>query len=111
PPHWLTINLGKPRAINGITVRMSGAAGEWIVFNLRQFVVQTGNSFSGPWSTDFTVSNLPQFSFIHCLYETPKLAQYVRIYVTDCGVDNYCRLPELEVYETQTSASLWYIYE
>lgn len=111
PPHWLTINLGQPRAINGITVRMSGAAGEWIVFNLRQFVVQTGNSFNGPWSNDFTINNLPQFSFVHCLYDTPKLAQYVRLYVTDCGVDNYCRLPEFEVYESQTSSHLWQIYE
>jgi hypothetical protein len=33
------------------------------------------------------------------MYGTPQAMRFVRIYITDSGIDNYCRLLEFEVYE------------
>ena len=111
PPHWLAIDLGRTCSVNGITVRMSGAANEYVDFNFKSFQVQSGNSLNGPWTTDFNVENPAQFSFVNCLYDTPKNLRYVRIYITDSGIDNYCRLPELEVYESTTAVCGWELYQ
>jgi len=111
PPHWICIDLGRPALVNGITIRMAGAANEYISFNFTEFLVQTGSSLSGPWSTDFTVANPAQFSFIHALYENPKELRCIRIYITNCGVDNYARLPEIEVYEIKTLCRNWNLYK
>lgn len=111
PPHWIAINLGLARDVNGITLRMAGAANEYVSFNFESFLVQSGISMSGPWTTEFNVSNPAQFSFYHCLYDTSKSLQYIRIYITDSGIDDYARLPELEVYETPSSViNCWNLY-
>jgi hypothetical protein len=100
PTHWLAINLGQPRWIDGITVQMAGLVETPISYSFKNFEIQSGSSLTGPWTTEFTVNNSPQFSSVNCLYDTPKQLQYLRIYITNCGIDNYARLPELEVYET-----------
>lgn len=110
PPHWVAIDLGRTCSIDGVTLRMSGAANEYVAFNFRAFQVQTADTLSGPWSTDFTVNNPARFSFHHCLYESPKEFRCLRIYVTDAGIDNYARLPEIEVYELRTDAKSWIYY-
>ena len=113
PPHWLAINLGQPRWVNGFTVRLAGSANEWIIFNFKNFQLQSGSSLTGPWTTEFTIDNSPQFSYINCLFDSPKQIQYLRIYITNCGIDNYVRLPELEVYETIPTEikSSWQLFE
>ncbi len=111
PPHWVAIDLGRMCSVNGITIRMSGAANEYVDYNFKEFNVQSGSSLSGPWTADFNVSNPAQFSFVHCLYDTPKELRCVRIYITDAGIDNYSRLPEMEVYEVKTATSGWVLYE
>jgi len=98
PPHWLAIDLGREREVDGFTVRMAGAAGERFDYAFKRFRIDSGRSLSGPWTTEFDVDNRPQFSNVHRFYESPQSMRYVRIYITDSGVDNYCRLPEFEVY-------------
>ena len=110
PPHWLSIDLGQYRDLDGLTLRMGGAANENIGYNFKTYQIQTGSSLTGPWTTDFAGNNPAQFSFLHFLYDTPKSARYARLYITDSGVDNYCRLPEFEVYEVSTSVEAWWLY-
>ncbi|MDI6783702.1 MAG: discoidin domain-containing protein [bacterium] len=113
PPHWLAINLGQPRYLSGFKVQLAGAADEWIIFNFKNFEIQSGSSLTGPWTTEFTVDNSPQFSSVNCLYDTPKQLQYLRLYITNCGVDNYARLPEFEVYESEITevTDSWQLFE
>ncbi|MCX7918968.1 MAG: discoidin domain-containing protein [bacterium] len=113
PPHWLALDLGQPRWVSGFTVQMPGAAGEWIIYNFKNFQIQSGTSLNGPWTTEFTVDNSPQFSSVNCLYNTPKQLRFIRIYITNCGIDNYARLPEFEVYETLPTEikSFWQLFE
>lgn len=103
PPHWLALDLGQYRDLDGITVRMAGAAGEYATYNFKAYEIQSGESIDGPWSTEFDVSNPAQFSFVHSLFDEPKRIRFLRIHVTETGIDNYCRLPEVEVYETTPS--------
>jgi hypothetical protein len=110
PPHWLSIDLGQERSVNGITLRMAGAAAEDYRYAFKVYEIQSGTSLSGPWATEFSVSNPAQFSFLHSLYDTPKTLRYLRIYITDSGIDNYCRLPEFEVYEEVTGVGEWWVY-
>jgi|GEM_PF-2228741 len=98
PPHWLALDLGSNKTVNGFVVRMAGAAGEYSSYNFESFKLQSGSSISGPWTDECSVSNPSQVSVIARSYLTPKVLRYVRIYVTDCGIDNYARLPEFEVY-------------
>ena len=98
PPHWLALDLGSSRTVNGFIVRLAGAAGEYTTYNFRNFRIQSGTSISGPWTDECTVDNAAQASVITRSYVTPKALRYVRLYVTNCGVDNYARLPEFEVY-------------
>ncbi len=98
PPHWLALDLGSSMTVNGFIVRMAGAAGEYTTYNFEAFKIQSGTSISGPWTDECSVSNPSQANVITKSYITPKALRYVRIYITDCGVDNYARLPEFEVY-------------
>jgi len=98
PPHWLALDLGSSKIVNGYIVRMAGAAGEYTSCNFESFKLQTGSSISGPWTDDAVVSNTSQANVITRSYYTPKSVRYVRIYITDTGTDNYARLPEFEVY-------------
>lgn len=110
PPHWLAIDLGRERFVNGVVFRFAGAGMELVDYNFKSFQVQTGATLDGPWATDFAVSNPAQFSFWRCLYDTPKTFRCLRIDITDSGIDNYCRLAEIEVYEKRAAAANWVIY-
>jgi len=109
PPHWLAIDLGQMRLIDGFTIRMAGVV-ELVGFNAKSYQIQSGSSLTGPWTTEFTVSNPAQFSFYHSIFDTPKSMRYVRLYVTDTGIDNYCRIPEVEVYEYASGTDNWILY-
>lgn len=110
PPHWLILDLGQQREINGITLRMSGDANELIDFNFKSYRLESASSMSGPWTTEFEVDNSPQFSWVHSLYDTPATFRYLRVYITDTGIDNYARLPEIEVYEEKAGIETWALY-
>ncbi|MFB3894737.1 MAG: discoidin domain-containing protein [bacterium] len=113
PPHWLAINLGQSRSISGYRVQMAGLVETPITYSFKNFEIQSGSSLTGPWTTEFTIDNSPQFSSVNCIYPNPKQLQYIRIYITNCGIDNYARLPEFEVYETFPTEikSTWQLFE
>jgi len=97
PPHWLTLDLGDDQTVDGYIVRHSGAAGDPSYYNAESFEIQAGPSMSGPWTTQTTVSNTAQEDVTTRRYITPKSLRYVRLYITDPGIDNYARVPEFEV--------------
>ena len=109
PPHWLALDLGQMRLIDGFTIRMAGVV-ELESFNAKSYQIQSGSSLTGLWTTEFTVSNPAQFSFYHSIFDTPKLMRYIRLYVTNTGIDNYCRITEVEVYEYASSVLSWTLY-
>ncbi len=112
PPHWIALDLGATRNLTGFIIRMAGDAAETIRYDFPAYQIQTGSSLSGPWATDFTVSNPAQFAVQTSYYDTPKSARYVRLYITNTGIDNYARLPEFEVYGTaQVNGLGWIFYE
>jgi len=111
PPHWLALDLGRERQVTGFSIRLAGAAGERFDYGFKQFRLESGSSLDGPWTTEFDVDNSPQFSNVHRMYGTPQAMRFVRIYITDSGIDHYCRLPEFEVYETlSVRDGLWNLY-
>jgi hypothetical protein len=96
--HWITYDLGYYRTVNGFIVRHAGAAGEPAYFNTQQFQIQSGSSWSGPWTDETVVDNNAQASITTRSYYTPKALRFVRLYITDPGIDNYARIPEFEVW-------------
>ena len=110
PPHWVAIDLGRKSFVDGLMLYFSGINGELIDYNPKAFQIQTGSSLSGPWTTVLDVENPAQFSYEPCLFDDLTEMQYLRVYVTDTGIDNYCRLPEIEVYEVMTNAENWTLY-
>lgn len=97
PPHWLVLDLGGNRTVNGYIVRHAGSAGEPVSLNTRSFAIQIGPSMNGPWTDETVVDNSSQSSVTYRSYSTPKIVRYVRLYVTNPGSDNYARIPEFEV--------------
>ncbi len=96
--HWLRLDLGANRVISGYVVRHAGAGGEPATYNTQQFAIQSGASYNGPWTTEVTVDNSGQFNESARSYIVPRTLRYVRLYITDPGIDNYARIPEFEVY-------------
>jgi hypothetical protein len=97
PTHWLTYDLGSTRTVNGFIVRHAGAGGEETYYNTQQFRIQSATSLGGPWTDETAVDNTAQESVTTRSYNTPKSLRYVRLYITDPGIDNHARIPELEV--------------
>lgn len=95
--HRLALDLGAEWILTGFRPQLAGAAGKWTCFNLRHYLLQTGPGLSGPWTTAFDVHNESQLDSITSTFTTPLPARYVRIYIDDCGIDDYARLPEFEV--------------
>ena len=98
PPHWLALDLGATRLINGYIVRHAGDAGEYTYFNTKNFSIQSAPSMSGPWTDETVVDNSAQANVTTRSYNSPKTLRYVRLYITNAGIDNYARIPEFEVW-------------
>ncbi len=95
--HWLALDLGQTWPLTGIRVQMAGAGGEWSCFNFELYTLQLGSSLDGPWTTAFDIDNSGKLDTVTSVFDTPTPARYVRIHVTDSGLDDYARLPELAV--------------
>ena len=95
---WLALDLGASYEISGFVVRHAGAAGEPVISNIQAYGLESGSSLSGPWTTLATVDNTAQQNTTTTILETIVNTRYVRLYITDPGVDNYARIPEFEVY-------------
>jgi len=101
---WLALDLGSANAVTGLIVRHAGAAGELQDYNTRAFRLESGASLSGPWTSLTTVDNASQDPASTVVLPSAVTTRYVRLYVTDAGIDNYARIPELEVYGTPGGA-------
>ena len=95
---WLALDLGAVREITGFIVRHAGDAAEPAHYNTQSYRVESGSSLSGPWSGQATVSNQSQANATTSVLADRVTARYVRLYITDAGIDNYARIPEFEVY-------------
>ena len=100
PVSWLALDLGSSRNVTGFVVRHAGSAGEPSYLNTSAFVLQTGTSLGGPWTTRVTVNNAGQQAVSTVPLASAVAARYVRLRVTDAGADDYARIPEFEVYAT-----------
>ena len=101
---WLALDLGQAYSLSGFVVRHAGAAGEAAYFNTQAFRLESGSSFSGPWATLASVSNPTQTQNLSTVVlAAPASARFVRLTITDAGIDNYARIPEFEVYSTGAS--------
>jgi PKD repeat protein len=98
PPHWLRVDLGSERVVNGFVVRHAGSVGEPAHYNTRALRIQTATSANGPWTTETTVCNPAQEAVTRRTYATPKTLRHIRLEVLSPGVDNYARIAEFEVY-------------
>lgn len=101
---WLALDLGQTYQLTGFVVRHAGAAGEAAHYNTQAFRLESGSSLSGPWTTLRTVSNVDQSQEVSTVLVNAD-ARYVRLYISDAGIDNYARIPEFEVYAQGTTSS------
>ena len=95
---WLALDLGENHDISGFVVRHAGAGGEPASFNTAAYRLESGETLSGPWGVLATVDNGAQSDVVTTLLSAQSTTRYVRLLVTDAGIDNHARIPELEVY-------------
>ncbi len=98
PTHWLAMDLGAQADVSAVIVKHAGAGGEWEAFNTTAFTIETGPSLTGPWSVEFVGANPNQVAVSTFTYAVPRRMRYVRLNVIDAGIDDYARIPELEVW-------------
>ena len=100
---WLALDLGASYDVTGFIVRHAGAAGEPAYFNTVAYRLESGDSLTGPWTSVATVDNPNQADGTTTTLASSSSLRYVRLYITDAGIDNYARIPELEVYGTSAA--------
>lgn len=96
--HWLAYDLGALAEVSTFIVKHAGAGGEWAEYNTQSFTIESGQGLNGPWTTEFTGSNPNQLNTSAFSYGSPRTMRYVRLRITDAGIDNYARIPEFEVW-------------
>src|SRR3990172_5543850 len=101
---WLALDLGASYDLSGFIVRHAGAAGELTGFNTQAYRLESGSSLSGPWTTLATINNAAQENSTTTLLPSTVATRFVRLYITDAGIDNYARIPEFEVYGSSSSS-------
>jgi PKD repeat protein len=100
---WLALDLGSGAEINSFVVRHAGDAGELRHYNTQAYRLEASDSLTGPWSTLATVDNAQQDNNTTTVLSTSVTARFVRLFITDAGIDNYARIPEFEVYGSQSA--------
>lgn len=102
PNQWIALNLGQNSNVTSIVLKhASSCSCDPSTYNLKNYEVQTASSFSGPWITKGTFSNITQAATTtHAISFT---AQYVRLLVTNSGIDQHVRLPEFEIHGSYVS--------
>ena len=100
---WLALDLGSVATVNGFIMRHAGDAGELQHYNTQAYRLEAGNSLSGPWTTLATVGNAQQDNSTTTVLATSVTTRFVRLFITDAGIDNYARIPEFEVYGSLAS--------
>ncbi len=99
---WLALDLGTEAEISGFVVRHAGDAGEEQYYNTQSFLLESGTSLDGPWTALATVDNSQQDDTSTTVLDAVETTRFVRLDITDSGIDNYARIPEFEVYGSKT---------
>jgi PKD repeat protein len=95
---WLALDLGSEARVNGFIVRHAGDAGELHSYNTQAYLLEAGDSLTGPWTTLVTVDNSQQEASTTSVLADGVTTRFVRLFITDAGIDTYARIPEFEVY-------------
>ena len=95
--HWLLLDFGQPLIITGFREQHAGAGGETAWFNHHAYEHQVADSPSGPWQTVSVIDNSGEAATVETKLATAVKARYARLWITDCGIDDYARLYEWEV--------------
>lgn len=103
---WMALDLGQVWRLHGAIVRSAGSAFELVAYNTTDLQVQTGDSLAGPWTTRFTFSDPRSRNRAVCRFASPVDARFVRLLITDAGIDNHARIPEFEVYATPATTAV-----
>lgn len=90
---YMYVDLGSQKSISSVVVKHAGAAGEWTSYNTSNFGIYTWNG-SG-WDLRSNVSGNTNSVTTHNFSAT---ARYVLLQIWDAGIDNYARIPEMEVH-------------
>jgi lysophospholipase L1-like esterase len=98
PDHWLALDLGAIANVSCIVVKHAGAGGEPGYYNAQAFAIESAPDLSGPWTVRFTSSNPYQLNTSQFTFASPQPIRYVRLNISDAGIDNYARIPEFEVW-------------
>lgn len=111
---WLKINFVEPRLVSKFVVYMSGNThhggdfGNW-GYNFKEFQIQSSmTGAEDAWVDEVVVKdNPPDDAHGILTFEIkPKSMRWVRIYITNQGVDKHARLPEFEVWGLLTAAAV-----
>ncbi len=114
PPHWLAVELESEYNVTGFALRLPSLAGEMPGFNAEAVSFQSGPAIDGPWSTLASEANPLQHDRMISILPSAERTRHVRLLVTDPGIDDYARIPEFEIYTTDTpgpsaTRSVWSI--
>ena len=96
----LAVDLGSTSTVTGYIVRHASWGGGSTAMNTKYYRIESASSIFGPWTVEYDVDNSCQDQYNRFIYETPKSLRYVRLVITNPGVDSYVRLPEFEIYGT-----------
>lgn len=93
----IVVDLGGVKDISKIVVKHAGSNGEPQESNTEQFKIEYGNSnIWGPWTPTSITDNYGQNN--ESIINLNFTARYVHLYIIDPGVDNYSRIPEIEIW-------------
>jgi hypothetical protein len=95
---WLALDLGAVHRLSEFVVYHAGAAGERTYYNILAYRLEYGDTLNGPWQTIDQVDNEARDNSTATALAAPLATRYVRLYITDAGIDNYARIPEFEVW-------------
>lgn len=93
----IVVDLGGVKDISKIVVKHAGANGEPKESNTEQFKIEYGSSnIWGPWTHFGIIDNYDRAN--ESEVNVDFTARYVHLYIIDPGVDNYSRIPEIEIW-------------
>ena len=95
---WLALDLGDVQKIYQFVVYHAGAAGERTYYNTPAYRIEYGDTLNGPWQIMANVDNESRDNSTTTTLDTPLAARYIRLYITDAGIDDYARIAEFEIW-------------
>jgi hypothetical protein len=97
----LAVDLGASSTVTGFILRHAQWGGEANYLNTKRFRVESATSMFGPWTTEWDVNNDCQDQYNRFVYGTAKTLRYLRLVITNPGIDSFIRLPEFEIWGTR----------